>query len=303
MFSLLRSRFKKSAVVGLDIQSQEIGMLHLVHSKNGVEPKSFASHPLPVGSVVNGKIIDAKSVTDIVKKLVAELNVENHIAALALPGHFVFSQELQFATEITDEEREAEIISRLSQQLQCDSDEVFFDYQLKNENETLKWFWVVAAKREIIESYVGVANAAGLNTKIIEIDWCALMRAVKFCMPDLELETGIIEQKSHVVNLYLFQQEQLVFFQQINIDSENPIDCQPYKRIIQNGLTSSSTLQIQKYYFKGDFHQKNKIILELSEYFNTSVEIVPSFKNMTSESLVSLGLALRAVSSQTTNLS
>ena len=181
----------KKATVGLDIGSGLIKMVHI--SNAGGEPTltKVAFATVSDDAIVEGEIIDAGVVADAVRELLASNGVKTKDAVIAVGGRDVIIKKISMDRMGDDDAREV-IRWEAEQHVPFDMENVELDFQILDpDGEGLQMtVLLVAAKRELIESRVGLLAEAGLDAKIIDVDAFALHNAFELNHPDDQ--TGII---------------------------------------------------------------------------------------------------------------
>lgn len=205
---------KRLSLIGLDIQAEELNLLHMKKMQQGWKIENFATAKLPAQAMMDGKIIESDCVTSCLKKLVKETGTRGLAAAIALPTSQVISRQISLPDYHDEQMVEAEIHSHLNQYLPGITEEISFDYHLENAQQAL----LMAAKQDIVSSYVDVVNGSGLLLKIVDVDWCALARVIHFLIGLENKTVGVIDIAENNVRFDIFQNAKRVFTQPIVID-------------------------------------------------------------------------------------
>lgn len=165
-------------LVGLDIGSSSLKLAEVVEApKGGYILNRFSQLPLPQGIIVDGVIHDSSLLTAKVKELFKTSGNRHKGIVTSLSGHSVIIKKVSFPTMEEEEMREM-IKEDAAQYLPFDNmEEVNFDFQILGENEynsSQLEVLLVAAKKNIIDSYTETLQAAGLNVVIMDVDSFAL---------------------------------------------------------------------------------------------------------------------------------
>ena len=192
---------KKKSLVGLDIGSHSIKVAEIVHTKGGRVLQNFGVILTPPGAVVEGSIKDQESVASAIKILYKNLRIRNRNVAASLSGYSVIAKKITL--ERMEEGKVEELIREEAEKyIPYDINEVNLDFavleseaepeggdQGKDEGSGPKQMDVllVAAKREVIDKYVELIRAAGLNPGVLDADIFALQNAAEISL--LEPET------------------------------------------------------------------------------------------------------------------
>jgi len=163
--------------VGLDIGSYSLKLMEIVDSPSGPVMNQFFQEPLERGIIVDGSIADLSRLVDAIKGLFLDSHCQRKSIVMSLSGHSVIIKKATFPL-MEDQELRELIRDEAGKYLPFDSmDEVNFDFQVLGPNEynpNQLDVIIVAAKKDIIESYVEAVELAGLSAIILDVDSFAL---------------------------------------------------------------------------------------------------------------------------------
>ncbi|WP_041585737.1 type IV pilus assembly protein PilM [Syntrophus aciditrophicus] len=165
-------------VVGLDIGSSSLKLAEVVDDpRGGYLLNRFSQLSLPRGIIVDGILHETSLLTEKVKELFKTSGNRRKGIVTSLSGHSVIIKKVDFPT-MEEEEMRDMIRDDAAQYLPFDNmDEVNFDFQILGENEynpNLMEVLLVAARKDIINSYTDALKAAGLTVVIMDVDSFAL---------------------------------------------------------------------------------------------------------------------------------
>lgn len=175
----IKSLFSGSrGVVGLDVGSSSLKLAEVVDaSTGGYLLNRFSQISLPRGVIVDGIIQESELLTEKVKELFRTSGNRRKGIVTSLSGHSVIIKKVDFPT-MEEEEMRDMIRDDAAQYLPFDNmEEVNFDFQILGENEynpNQMEVLLVAARKDIINSYTDALKAAGLNVVIMDVDSFAL---------------------------------------------------------------------------------------------------------------------------------
>jgi type IV pilus assembly protein PilM len=167
---------KKSHLIGLDIGSRAVKASEIVETKSGRCLKHFGMLDIAYGAIEEGVIKDADEVAASIRKLFNENSFKTQNVAISIGGSSVIVKKISIQT-MTEEQLQESINSEAEQYIPFDISEVNLDYQILGEaenNPDQMDVLLVAAKKEVIDSYVNLIQMAGLNPCVIDIDAFAL---------------------------------------------------------------------------------------------------------------------------------
>ncbi|MGD9042392.1 MAG: type IV pilus assembly protein PilM [Desulfobacterales bacterium] len=167
---------KKDNLVGLDIGSRSVKAAEIDESKQGRELKRFGITEIPHGAVEDGTINDPEVLADAIRQLFKGYNIKERNVAISIGGYSVIVKKI--AVQTMDEAQLQETIHfEAEQYIPFDISDVNLDFQILGENETnpnQMNVFLVAAKKEMVDDYVNLANLAGLNPCIVDVEAFAL---------------------------------------------------------------------------------------------------------------------------------
>lgn len=164
-------------LAGLDIGSSCIKMVEIQESPQGRLLTRFSRIPLARGVIVDGSVVEPEALTATIKDLYQRSGCRGKKIVTSISGHAVIVKKATFA-QMDEEELRALIHDEAEKYLPFDDmAAIDYDFQVIGENPynpSLMEVVIVAAKKEIIESYTEVIQAAGLVPVIMDVDSFAL---------------------------------------------------------------------------------------------------------------------------------
>ena len=166
---------KKTSTIGLDIGSSmvKVAMVSMTGGKYVLE--SYAMEPLEEGAIQSGEIRNPSSLAQSAVRAVEQCSPNEKYVVVALPNFAILSEVLTMDLRPKKEMREAVMVEaeRISP---FDMSEVEIDYSVLERNEETGQMKVlmVAAKQDIILSYIDFLGEAGLKPLALDVDLFAL---------------------------------------------------------------------------------------------------------------------------------
>jgi type IV pilus assembly protein PilM len=165
--------------LGLDIGSHAVKICAMEYKKSGLFLRSMGSAQLPEGAVEDGILQEAGAVASVIANLVRNLKIKGRKAAISISGYSVIVKKISL-NAMSDKEMESHIHSEAEQYIPFDIEEVYLDFQNlhtnTDENDRTD-VMLVAAKKEVVDSYLEMMKKAGLVTGIVDVDAFALENA------------------------------------------------------------------------------------------------------------------------------
>lgn len=171
----LSSVTQKDGYVAFDIGSSSVKMVEAAVDKSGCRLLKVGVLPLPHGAVQNNMVVECRLVADAIRKLIQDNGVRASKVISAVPGRAVIIKKLQMPRQ-DDDELEANVEFEANKLIPESLENVNLDYQILgyleggNKVEVL----LVAVKKDIVNSFTDVIEAAGLTPTIIDVDYFAM---------------------------------------------------------------------------------------------------------------------------------
>jgi type IV pilus assembly protein PilM len=164
-------------IIGLDIGSSSLKLAEVISSNKTYMLNQFLQIPLPKGIIVEGVLVDARELSLKLKELFKNSGLRNRGIAISLSGNSVIVKKVTFA-QMEEAELRDLIQDEGGKYLPFDNmDDVNYDFQILGDNEfnpNQMDVIIVAAKKDIVNSYLDALLGAGLNVMIMDVDSFAL---------------------------------------------------------------------------------------------------------------------------------
>lgn len=192
---------KKNQLVGLDIGSHSVKLVEIDHTKKGMVLKNVGVIGLPPEAISEGTIKEMDIVSSAIKTLYRNLRVKNRNVATSISGYSVIVKKISVGMK-DEAELESTIHDEAEQYIPFDINDVNLDYDVlvpeiqtgepeegKGESEkeepALMDVMLVAAKRDIVDDYVGLLQLAGLHPAVLDVDAFAMQNAFEASVDDV----------------------------------------------------------------------------------------------------------------------
>jgi type IV pilus assembly protein PilM len=178
----IKERFgSKSKRIGLDITSDTIVVVEVSKTRRGLELSNIAVANTPINAVQDGEILDPSAVADVVRALLEDNEIEATHALCAVAGQSTIVRPVRFP--YMPESELGEVIQYEAERyIPFAIDDVNISFQAVNEVEEdgapKIEVILVAAQKTLINSYVQVAEEAGLKLSCVDVASFAVMRAL-----------------------------------------------------------------------------------------------------------------------------
>jgi len=168
---------KEKLLVGVDIGSHAVKVCQLRKNGDGYSLVSLGSAAIPPGAVEDGILQEPDQVGRILGTLFKNLKFKkNTKVGISISGYSVIVKKVNL--EVMSEEELAEYIAAEAEQyVPFDIDDVYLDFQdLKTateENERTD-VMLVAAKKEVVDSYLDMLEEQKIKPLLVDVDGFAL---------------------------------------------------------------------------------------------------------------------------------
>jgi type IV pilus assembly protein PilM len=185
-------------LVGIDIGSHAIKLVHFSHARGQFQLLNLAMVPIPPDTVVDGAISQPMVIQDTLRRLTKLEKITAKDVALALSGHSVIVKKVQMV-QMSEEELANAMPHEAEQHIPFDVYDVNTDFQILEVSDRPGGrtgqmdVLLAAAKKERVEELSRVAQAANLRPAVIDVDTLALTNVFELNYPD--------EMFGHVISL------------------------------------------------------------------------------------------------------
>ncbi len=194
---------------GIDIGRSSVKVIQLDHSSNPAKPKvlGYGSAPTDPQAIIKGAIVDpesiARSVFDLISKNIVG-SISTRRVALSLPNERCFSRIIQLP-KMDSKDIESAVTSEAESSIPIPIDQLYYDYEVlqSKESDTIE-VQLVATPKNIVDSYIVVTDALGLEVAHIETNITAVTRVVAHSEPVKGVVTLIIDFGSTAADLSIF---------------------------------------------------------------------------------------------------
>ena len=206
----------RKELVGLDIGSNAVKLVELKSSKGGHQLKNIGEAILPLNSIVNKIIENRDAVADTVSSLFEDLRVKTKNVAISISGHSVIIKKVSLP-KMSEKELKESIPWELEQYIPQSIQDVNYDYQVIP-GETPEGnidVLIVAAKKDVTNSYVSVITDVGLNPVVVDVDVFALENMYEINYPESQGLVALVNIGASVTNINILKEGVSIFTRDI----------------------------------------------------------------------------------------
>ncbi len=165
---------KSLPLLGIDVSSSSLKLVELDHDAVGnLVLKRCAIEPLERGWITDGNIEKFDEVAEAVRRLVKKSGTRTKNVAMALPPSAVITKRIVLPGGLTDMELEVQVESEANQYIPFSLDEVSLDFCVVGPSASSTGdvdVLIAASRKEKVQDRQGLAEAAGLNPVILDIE-------------------------------------------------------------------------------------------------------------------------------------
>ena len=167
--------FRSKSVLGLDIGSSSVKLAEIQAAGSSYQLQRVGYAPLPPDAIVQGSFMNAPAISSAIREAYDDGRFKVKDVATSVSGHSVIVKRIQLPSQSEDELDET-IKWEAEQYIPFDINEVNLDYQMLQEESVDGQMDVllVAAKKDLIDDYLGVVSDAGLSLAVMDVDAFAL---------------------------------------------------------------------------------------------------------------------------------
>jgi type IV pilus assembly protein PilM len=162
--------FGKKSAVGLDIGSSSCKVVELQTSKKATLLLNYGITYLLPDAIVDGEVMDREVVIETLRGLFESRGITTKDVVTSLPGKGVIVKRITVG-KMKESEARLQIRWEAEQHIPFDISDVNLDFEIVNPNagEDQMEVILVAAKKDVVNSYVGLVREAGLNPVVVDV--------------------------------------------------------------------------------------------------------------------------------------
>ncbi len=200
------------AFLGLDIGTSSVRAAEVSAKTEPPTLARFASVPLPRGAVVGGEIAEPDSVAVALKELVAKGRFSVRQTAIGIANQKVVVRQIDMPA-MEEEELKGALQFQAQEHIPIPIEDAILDYQVLDEfsaesGDRMFKILLVAAQRDMVNTFVSVAQQAGLDPAVVDLSPFADMRALTSSTPLLGARESeaLIDIGAGVTNIIVHEQ-------------------------------------------------------------------------------------------------
>ena len=177
-------------MLGLDITTSSVKLIELAMAGGQYRVESYAAEPTPANAINEKTIVDPEAVGEAIRRAVKRSGAKATEAAIAISGDAAITKVIQMPRGLRDADMEGQVELQADQYIPFPMDEVSYDFEVMGKSdkdpESVDVL-LVASRTENVEQRRAAVSAAGLTTRIVDVEAFALENACRLMthqMPD-----------------------------------------------------------------------------------------------------------------------
>ena len=175
------------SLLGLDIGTSAVRAAQVSTKTDPPTMELFASVELPRGAVSGGEVLDHEAVVSALKELISRGRFSAKRTALGIANQKVVVRQLDMPA-MEEEELRGALQFQAQEYIPIPIEDAILDFQVLEElvdsnGERQVKVLLVAAQRDMVNGFVSVAQAAGLDPAVVDLSPFAAMRALSAPIP------------------------------------------------------------------------------------------------------------------------
>jgi type IV pilus assembly protein PilM len=162
---------------GLDISESSIKVMQLVWSKEGYIAHAYAKNDLPSQIIANHSIINSAKLASYIQKTMTDGKIDTNYVIVSIPEAKSFVRMIKLPP-MDVKQIETAVPFEFEQNIPIPIDQVYFDWQIINQNNEGYELLVTASPKDYIDSMIDVLNQIKLKPVAFELESQATARAL-----------------------------------------------------------------------------------------------------------------------------
>ena len=165
----------QSSTTALDIGNHSIKLVKLRHLKDGYFLEATGIKELPPGTIEGSEIKKKDVLIEVITTLINQCDPSIIEIVFSMSGHGIISDKFTFKVD-PGENAEELILWEAGQRSPFDVDDITLDYKILHRNSETNEIEVllVAAKNQVMQTYIDTLYEAGLKPVIVDVDAFAI---------------------------------------------------------------------------------------------------------------------------------
>ena len=211
---------RKNQLIGLDIGTSSLKIAEIHSTQKGLFLKKVAVEKLPSDIFSDGEPEDPQQLSAIIKDVFIKNKIGNKNVAMSIGGYSAIVKPITITAK-EDQDIQHLVLEEAEHYIPFDINEVSIDYQImgtSEQNPNQLSVLLVAAKNDVINKYISIAEDAGLNPVVMDIDAFAVQNIFEINEPDIE-NVVLINVGANKISLNVVNKRKSVFMREVAMGS------------------------------------------------------------------------------------
>lgn len=177
---------RPTPLLGLDLSASAVRLVELApRSGGGWSLENLAAEPLGRGWIGDGQVVAFDEVAAAIGRVVKRSHSRARAVAMALPASAVMMRRLTLPAGLDDDQLEHLVQLEVEQQIPFPLDDLSLDFGIigpTSDDPGQVEVFVAAARQEAVQDRQALAEAAGLEARVLDIGNHASLRALRRCL-------------------------------------------------------------------------------------------------------------------------
>ena len=174
------------SLLGLSIGTSSIKAVELTKKGSAWSISNFGMIQLPEDAIVDREVVNTVAIVENIKTLLSQAKIKAKNVCLSLAASSIIIKRLQVEAASESELQDA-VFWDAEQYIPFDISDCILDFHKIGKTSDGKFdVLLVAAKKSSLEAYMACVTQAGLNPKIVDIDYFALQNLFEMNYPEAQ---------------------------------------------------------------------------------------------------------------------
>lgn len=216
-------------LVGIDLDDSSILYALLQNPLGGTRVAKAGVLGLPAGAIVDDSIVDELPIIEAAKKIADAIHSQQCRSVIAMPGSKVVIKQIKLESKLSDEKAELRAWQEAKKTFPEIVKNLYLDFSQFEEvdaekNKTHHMVIVVGRKEDILPR-VETLQKANITTKIVDVDYYALLRVfpvITSAIPNSQTSkfTALIDFNPHSIELLVFNKKKPIYYTRQNYSGD-----------------------------------------------------------------------------------
>lgn len=210
---------KKSPLLGIDISSSVVKLLELNKRGDRYIIESYVVEPLPVNTVVEGRIESSDEVAGAIKRAVKRSGSKSKDAAVAVSANSAITKVVSFPASISERDMEENVMLEAENYIPYPLNEIRLDFEVLGPSAAdadAVDVLLAASRRENVEARTIVLEKAGLKPRVVDVEAYTVENAFSLISKQLPnqgagLTVAVADVGASVTTLHVLVNGKIVF--------------------------------------------------------------------------------------------